>query len=478
MESCRVEADGNFIVDSIHGDIHLTGQELEVVDTASFQRLRHLKQLAMSQMVYPNATHTRFAHSLGVLAIMTKVTNVAKDANLIDEEQRKQLRLAALLHDVGHYPYSHLMEKIDRVKLTEEQIEATVSTVRTLDKSRDYYPEHEIVGTYIIDKQRDLIKALGGTKMANAVTQLVGPRQPTTPLWSILVHGSLDMDRLDYLLRDSQATGVPYGQIDINYLLNNLTVSHSGMLGIAEKALPAAEQFLLARFFMHRTVYYHKTTFGMEEVCRQLLRRLRDQGKYDIPVDGSGIRKLVESEALYTFTDSYVDEIIQEVMSDCASDDTNRALASSIQKREPPKLLKQVNVLKPTMEKNGYHAGTIFKMNWRHKLAQLAYEANVPLGQFIVCETPPLTLEKRGPLIPAQEALNINWKEEEELIKVFVSNEDEPRSLVDIPYSLLSKCGGLFFQSFRLYVVCQETSAKMTVEEMKDSVRTWDNPQC
>ena len=188
MASCKVEADGKFIVDSIHGDIHLKNRELEVVDTASFQRLRHLKQLAMSQMVYPNATHTRFAHSLGVLAIMAKASEVARDANLIDAKQAEQLRLAALLHDVGHYPYSHLMEKIDRVSLTEEQIGGAVS----LDKSRDCYPGHEIVGTYIIDQQSDLIKALGSTEVASAVIRLLGPRHPTIPAWSKLVHGSLE----------------------------------------------------------------------------------------------------------------------------------------------------------------------------------------------------------------------------------------------------------------------------------------------
>jgi len=248
------------------------------------------------------------------------------------------------------------------------------------------------------------------------------------------------------------------------------------MLGIAEKALPAAEQFLLARFFMHRTVYYHKTTFGMEEVCRQLFRRLRDQRKYGIPTDGAGIKKLVESQDLYTFTDAYVDQIVQKAADDDSNNDVIRALAKSIQKRQPPKLLKEVNILRPTMEKNGYHAGTIFKMNCGHELAQLAKDANIPLEQFVICETPPLTLEKRGPLIPAQEAPNMDWKEEEELIKVFVSNEDEPKSLVDIPYSLLSRCGGLFFQSFRLYIVCEETPAKVTVEEMKKRVMTWDKP--
>jgi len=233
----------------------------------------------------------------------------------------------------------------------------------TLDRSIDPYPEHDLVGTHIVTEQDDLIEALGGKKRARAISNLFGPKRPTRSNKSLqlskLVHSSLDMDRLDYLLRDSQATGAPYGQIDINYILNNLKISPSGMLGISEKAIPAAEQLLLARFFMHRTVYYHKTTFGMEEVCRQLLRRLRDQGNYKMPKDGKDIIKLVTSKDLGTFTDAYVDHIIQK-----AANDTNQVvqnMARSIQRRRPPKLLKEVNILRSSQEHNGHHSGTIFK---------------------------------------------------------------------------------------------------------------------
>src|SRR5262245_17569656 len=162
MASAPETPRNKLIVDSIHGDIHLTPIERRVVDTASFQRLRHLKQLGMAQATYPNATHTRFAHSLGVLGIMEHITRVAKQALALSEEQMEDIRLAGLLHDVGHYPYSHLMEKIDKVQLTEEFL-AGGSTFHA-DKPK--YPNHEEVGELIVTHQQDLIDALGGQNRA------------------------------------------------------------------------------------------------------------------------------------------------------------------------------------------------------------------------------------------------------------------------------------------------------------------------
>lgn len=478
MVSSQRDGSEKVVVDSIHGDVHLTRCELEVIDTGSFQRLRHLKQLAMSQMAYPNATHTRFAHSLGVFAIMEKITKIAKESGQIElsNTEEENLRLAALLHDIGHYPYSHLMERIDNVKLTEEQVEGAKEVGKALDRSGIPYPEHDIVGTYIVTEQRDIIEALGGRKRAKEIANLFGPKRPTESKKSLqlskLVHSSLDMDRLDYLLRDSQATGVPYGQIDINYLLNNLKVSPSGTVGISKKAIPAAEQFLLARFFMHRTVYYHKTTFGMEEACRQLLRRLRGLERYEIPKDGEEVKKLVTSTSLGTFTDAYVDRTIQKAIDD--DNEVIQALARSIQRRQPPKLLMEVNILGSSEERGKPHAGTVFKINCRHNLCKLAEDFSIPLEQFVLCETPLLRLEKRGPMVTAEEAMKADWKEEEELIKVFVTGKDEPKSLVDIPYSLLSKYAGLFFQSFRLYVVYGGEDRDSVIAQLRDEVKDWD----
>jgi len=481
MVSSQHDDSAKHVVDSIHGNIHLTNREVQVIDTSSFQRLRQLKQLAMAQLVYPTATHTRFSHSIGALGTMIRILEAAKKHGLeISDEQNDNLRLAALLHDIGHYPYSHLMEKVDEVKLIEEQVEG-VPVTKSIDARKSKYPEHEEVGEFIVTGQDDLVKAIGGKERAKAVADIFTRAETADPQLSKFIHSSFDIDRWDYLLRDSYATGVPYGHIDINYLLNNLRVSPKGMVGFSEKALSAVEHLLLARFFMHRTVYYHKTTYGLEETCRQLLRRLRDREdskyRYGVPVDGNEIKKIVTSKKLNTFSDAFVDRIIRKAVND--KDKVIRSLAHSIQSRKPPKLLKEVPVCEETEKQ--YHAGKWFMQNCRAKLKNLADEFQIPLQQFLLCDLKANILKRPEGLTSGQAAQMGSeqireraFEEEEEDIKIFVGNDEEPTSLMDIEYSLVVKYADYFFQMFRLYVVYEGEDRDEVVSQLHAKVKGWD----
>ncbi len=167
---------------------------------------------------------------------------------------------------------------------------------------------------------------------------------------------------------------------------------------------------------MYRSVYYHKTTFGLEEACRHLLRRGRDAAKFGIPADGDVVRGLVRGPSLGTFTDAFVDRIVEEAAAD--NDPVIKALANSIRRRRPPKLLREVQILKVsgTMD----HAGAMFRKDCKHYLGGLAERHHLALGRFLVAETPPLTLEKRGALMTEEDAKSLDEPEKEEIIKVFV----------------------------------------------------------
>jgi hypothetical protein len=356
------------------------------------------------------------------------------------------------------------MEKVDKVTLTEELVGQGEKTITGTQRP---YPKHEEVGQAILTSQQDLLAVLGEER-AVRVANLFRRTAAADSQLSKLVHSSLDMDRLDYLIRDAQATGVPYGQVDLNYLLNNLKASPSGVIGVREKAVTAVDHFLLGRFFMYRTVYYHKTTFGLEEACRQLLRRTRDAGLYEMPKDGDAILVMVRGGRLGWFTDAFVDRVVERA---AESDDlVVRALANCIRRRRPPRLLREVQVLKQSGTKD--HAGAMFRKDCRYQLQKLAEKHDVPLGRFLVAETPPLTLEKRGALLTEEEARKLDEPEKEEIIRVFRGEEPEPVSILQVDHSIVHLCSNYFFQAFRLYLVPDDTDDAM-VERLREEVNRW-----
>lgn len=308
-----------------------------------------------------------------------------------------------------------------------------------------------------------------GPERATRVANLFCRTAAADSQLSKLVHSSLDMDRLDYLIRDAQAAGVPYGQVDLNYLLNNLKASRSGVIGVREKAVTAVDHFLLGRFFMYRSVYYHKTTFGLEEACRQLLRRVRDAGLFTMPKDGDAVLDMVGDARLGSFTDAFVDRVIEEAAE--STDPVVQALANCIRRRRPPRLLREEQILKPSGTKD--HAGAMFLKDCKYRLQELAKTHNLPPGRFLVAETPALTLEKRGALLTEEEARKLDEPEKEEIIRVFRGDEPEPVSILQVDHSIVHLCSNHFFQAFRLYLVSDDKSDDALIERLRKEVAGW-----
>ncbi len=218
----------NPVKDSVHDYIHLDPVAADLVDTPTFQRLRHIKQLSTVRLVFPSANHTRFEHSLGVY-------HLARDAleHLeVDEETARHVRAAALLHDVGHGPYGHQTEKVIR---------------------RRTGTDHDEVGWLLTDSDRDVFQVLEthGLDPDHVATLVAGEDRLGS-----LVAGELDVDRMDYLVRDAHHTGVPYGTIDHGRLVRQLRFEND-TLALAEGNVPTAESLLLARSLMNAIVYRH-----------------------------------------------------------------------------------------------------------------------------------------------------------------------------------------------------------------------------
>lgn len=234
-----------FIRDSIHGNLPLDPFEIEVLDYPQLQRLRRVKQLGFISLIYPGANHSRFEHSIGTMHLASKLADQLE----LSKEDKDLVRIAGLLHDAGHGPFSHVSEAV--LGVNHEEITAFVIEKTSIhDKLSEKFDTKEII---------DIINGEGK----------LGP----------IISGDLDMDRMDYLIRDSHYTGVAYGVIDTERIISNLKLERELILDI--KGVQAAESALTARYLMYPSVYQHHTTRIINAMFRRCLRDLINQDSLD-----------------------------------------------------------------------------------------------------------------------------------------------------------------------------------------------------
>jgi len=273
------------INDTIHGSFSIEGVREDLLSTPEFNKLSHIKQLGLAHLVFPGAHHTRFEHSLGVSHLAGRMAN---SLSLSDEESTI-VEVAAMLHDVGHGPYSHTLEHIlherggaDHMHITEGIITGDYDILS--DEERSLFPERrtvpEILESYGIDpkevsslihgpdaggKERNLFHWGEGAEAFHSQDHTMGH----------LVHGPVDCDQMDYLLRDAHFTGVRHGIIDHHRLIHCME-RHSGDIAVTEGGLSALEGMMTARALMYSAVYFHRVTRITEVMLSRAVERCED----------------------------------------------------------------------------------------------------------------------------------------------------------------------------------------------------------
>jgi uncharacterized protein len=251
--------------DPVWNNIRVDGLTLSLVDTEVFQRLRYVRQLGWTYLVYPGATHSRFEHALGTHHLSRRTLALlceAEDAASISESEQAIVRSAALLHDVGHYPFSHALEEIGAL-------------------------HHEAVARPLITEGSvaSLLASRLGEDAPVRVFDLI--RGHSESALQGLISGSLDLDKIEYLKRDAFMCGVPYGEIDVDRLTNSLVLvddpeTGRSAIGVQEKALSALESLLFAKYQMYRNVYWHHAVRSATAMYKRLVEDALDAGEVDV----------------------------------------------------------------------------------------------------------------------------------------------------------------------------------------------------
>ncbi|HEY6223056.1 MAG TPA: HD domain-containing protein, partial [Gemmatimonadales bacterium] len=249
------------IRDPLWDNITLDPGAIGLLDTPALQRLRYVRQLGHAFLVYPGATHSRFEHALGAFHLTQRALAALEargELELVKPHDRRAVVLAALLHDIGHYPFSHALEEAG-------------------------FPSHEGQGAARLAESelRQALEREGGPGLPAEIGALIRGRSES-PVQG-LISGTLDLDKIDYLCRDSRMCGVPYGTVDVDRLLASLTVVDGGdggagrEIGVQEKGASALESLLFAKYQMYRNVYWHhavrSATCMFKRAARTAVRR-------------------------------------------------------------------------------------------------------------------------------------------------------------------------------------------------------------
>src|SRR5437762_5475737 len=271
--------------DPVHNIIPLRDDHAEdrllisLIDTPEFQRLRRIKQLGLGLYTYQRAEHSRFTHSLGALHLMTRILDQLTDRHNIDAADRVAARGAALLHDVGHGPFSHAMENILGVHHEQMTMRTVLSDETELGR---------LLHSYSTELPQRIASIIEGTFKPAALAQLVSSQ--------------LDVDRMDYLLRDSLMTGAKYGLYDLEWIINALQIDEGeDRIFVAARGVFAVEEYLQARYYMFRQVYFHRTLRSAEAVLRSALQRaleLTEKGVSVWHAAGASFEKVLQRQRL------------------------------------------------------------------------------------------------------------------------------------------------------------------------------------
>jgi HD superfamily phosphohydrolase len=385
------------------------------------------------------------------------------------------LRIAALLHDIGHYPLSHVIESVYRRR--KKQIIKPKPGVKPVGKlsavmergDDKKYGHHERLGAKVITERDEIKQVLLKDDIdPDEIAKIVNGEHNKNPIYDQLMHSGLDADRIDYLMRDANLTGVTYGQIDLDYLLNHLDC-RGNTVGVHFKGQHAVEHYLLSRYVMYSTVVYHKTIMGFEAVAKALFDILADEGivykNYD------DIQKKVNTDDFVRFTDSYFYNMIRKGFEECKNLKTcdyriYRKYYHALKDRKPLRLIREEKALVKSDFTTSEKILTFITKAGENLYGELV-KCKLTENEALFCDLSysveglsPYYLITSGP--PDEES-------QKELINI-IHKDNTVSPLIADENSIINRLGKLRMRIARLYVL---TGNRSYIKKLSAVVNSW-----
>lgn len=437
--------------DPVHGTVGLTQIEIDIISSPAFQRLHNVKQLGLGTLVYPGANYSRFAHSIGACHVIGKMLDAISQntGRQFVEEEWQLYRLGGLLHDVGHFPFSHTLEHVIgnfyKLGMLDEGNNSNDDDLTAYD--------HETMGRQVIDRDEFLNGVFGayGFPSEDIKAVLTGEKPEfLTPL----ISSDLDCDRLDYLMRTAHHAGLPYGDVDVPYIISQFTLDEDGRPCLTHKAIRAADHFLISRYFDYRQVAFHKTVVALELALEAVVKRMLERGKIDC--SARAMNERLENGSWASFDDQELTRVMREeffAVRDDPDEKAYRDYLTAVLFRQPPKMVLVRDVIKERDHEDVF-LGQVQQV--REKIPQLAAELGVSEDLWQLWYMP-LTLTKVGADIPIDAMGDEEVEEESRTQLIWIkgtssSEPDKAERLISLPSTLVHSLSNMKFFGLRVYV--------------------------
>ena len=469
-----------YINDPVYGGIAITQMELEIIDTPIFQRLRGLRQLARVSFVFPGAEHSRYVHSLGVLYIMGLMTDHLLKKGMLEEDDVVKMRAAALLHDIGHYPLSHLGENVYSYCKDNENADSIIELGEQSEKKHLYEmssfhsksAHHEQLGKYIVVNNLQISGILkkNGLKPEEIGNIFTGELGSRNMVYTQLLHSSLDADRLDYLLRDSYQTGVKYGLVDLQYLVRLLVVEedpdlpekNNKVLACNKKGQHVVEHFLMSRYFHYSQVIFHKTNAAFEGMVKCMYIKLVQSGCF-LFNSLAEIQDSVNKEDFLKFNDSFLEVCLKEYY-DETEDEEYKRLYEMYRDRIRPKVIFEI---KDLYEESPSPEFAVLK--WKLRKDPYTFTKIIGSDRWGY-QIVPIEIEKIHSSYKVAEK-NVDPEALREAVKLYDTDSRKISYLAGDRLSIVSKLANYKSEFIRIYVL-EEKEKKYDYQKMHQEIKS------